>query len=237
MAGRKCDYCLVVIGSGPGIGVHVGALFASRRYSRLALIARSEPRLAEDRAAIEAAAPGVSVKTYAADVTDLARLRAVLDQIGRDLGTVECLFFNAAQVRPSKLLEADEDDMVYDFKIACSSLHVTAKWAVPQLVQLSRSDPDAKPSLLITSSLLPQQPDPDCFFALSVVKAAQRNMAESMAKVYGPQGVHVGLIVVGGVVDPSNRTLNPKHIAERTWDLFNQPWDARTFEVEILEDS
>ncbi|KAM4059988.1 short chain dehydrogenase [Hirsutella rhossiliensis] len=235
MASTRSNNCLAVVGSGPGIGAHVAALFAARRFAKIALVARSAARLADDRVAVEAAAPAsILVKTYAADITDLARLRDVMTHIDRDLGTVECLFFNAARVQPSALLEVDEEDMVYDFKIMCSSLHVVAKWAMPQLLHLSESDPHAKPSFIITSSLLPQQPDPD-LFVLSMVKAAQRNMAESMAKVYGPRGVHVALVVVGGAVDPSNHKLNPKYIAERTWDLFYQPRQSQTFEVEILE--
>ncbi|KJZ75071.1 hypothetical protein HIM_05557 [Hirsutella minnesotensis 3608] len=235
MSDTKSDYSLIVVGSGPGIGVHVASLFASRRFAKVALIARDAKRLADDRAAVEAAAPIARVKTYEADITDLHRLRDVMDQIDRELGTVECIFFNAARVRPSKLLEAGEDEMLYDYQITCTSLHVVAKWAMPQLIQLADKDRDAKPSLLITSSLLPQQPEPD-YFVLSMVKAAQRNMTQSLAKKFGPQGVHIALVVVGGFVDPSEKKLNPKNIAEQTWSLFDQPRDAHKFEVEILDD-
>jgi NAD(P)-dependent dehydrogenase (short-subunit alcohol dehydrogenase family) len=70
---------------------------------------------------------------------------------------------------------------------------------------------------------------------LSLTKAAQRNLTESLAKVYGPQGVHVGLIIVGGPVAPENKKLNPAHIAERTWELYGQEKDKWTLEVDIRE--
>ena len=115
----------------------------------------------------------------------------------------------------------------------CTALHTTAKWAIPQLLQLVAADPDAKPSLLVTTSLLPQDPIPE-LFVLSMVKAAQKNMVQSLAKTYGPQGVHVGLVVVGGAVSPTNETLNPSNIAGRTWELFDQDKGRQTLEVEIL---
>lgn len=67
-----------------------------------------------------------------------------------------------------------------------------------------------------------------------MVKAAQKNMVQSMAKLFAPRGVHVGLITVGGPVDPSSETLNPANIASRTWELFEQPKGQQTLEIEVL---
>lgn len=118
-------------------------------------------------------------------------------------------------------------------QIAITSLHATAQWAIPQLIKLAKTETAAKPSFLITSSALPLKPIPD-MFVLSLMKAAQQNMAKSMAMVYGPEKVHVGLIMVGGgPVTPESATLNPKNIAEKTWDFFNLEWEKNTFEVEI----
>lgn len=69
-----------------------------------------------------------------------------------------------------------------------------------------------------------------------MVKAAQRNMAESMAKLLGPQGVRIGLVVVSGVVRRDSKRLNPENIAHQTWGLFAQPRERQDFEVKITED-
>jgi hypothetical protein len=53
--------------------------------------------------------------------------------------------------------------------------------------------------------------------------------------VYNPQGIHVGVVVVGGVVQDSNPRLNAKNIAMQTWGFYDQPKDLQTFAVEILE--
>lgn len=69
-----------------------------------------------------------------------------------------------------------------------------------------------------------------------MTKAAQRNMAQSMAQTFGPKGVRVGLVTVCGVVDPEKKQLNPEFIADRAWDLFNQPKEQQDFEVIIKEE-
>ena len=41
-------------------------------------------------------------------------------------------------------------------------------------------------------------------------------MVESFHRAFGENGVHIGLIHVGGQVAPENKVLNPTTIAERT---------------------
>ena len=114
-------HSVVIIGSGPGIGSHVAAQFATNGFKNIALVARNAAQLEKDHVFVveSAAAAGhrVTVKTYAVDITESAKLRAVLDKVGADLGTPEFVFFNAARVKPSTLLETDEDEMIYDFKV------------------------------------------------------------------------------------------------------------------------
>lgn len=87
----------------------------------------------------------------------------------------------------------------------------------------------AKPSFLVTGTWISRDPVTQ-IFTLSLVKAAQRNLTQSLAQVYGPQGVHVGMVRVMGVVDP--KTLSPESIAEKAWELFDEPKDRQTFEME-----
>lgn len=68
------------------------------------------------------------------------------------------------------------------------------------------------PSIIVTSSMLPQQPIPQ-LFTLSLVKAAQRNLVQSLSLTYALQGVYLGLINVGGPVSLEDETWNPTNIA------------------------
>lgn len=71
--------------------------------------------------------------------------------------------------------------------------------------------------------------------SLSLVKAAQANLAQSFALKYKDQGIHTALVIVGGAVAHENNNLNPKNIAAQTWALFDQPRELQTFTTEILE--
>lgn len=112
------DKTLIVIGSGPGIGRSVTTLFATKRYNNVALIARRVEQLKLEQKAVEEAVAGVKVKTYAVDVVDSEALLKALDDIEAQLGKPECIFYNAARVRPSELLTHDVKDIEYDFKVS-----------------------------------------------------------------------------------------------------------------------
>lgn len=89
--------------------------------------------------------------------------------------------------------------------------------------------------MLVTSSFLPKDPIPE-LFSLSMVKAAQANLIKSLVKTFTPQGVHIGLVVVGGPVSPDSPTLNPNKIAGQAWKLFAQERKDWTAQVALYED-
>jgi NAD(P)-dependent dehydrogenase (short-subunit alcohol dehydrogenase family) len=106
---------------------------------------------------------------------------------------------------------------------------------MPRLISLAKADPTAKPALLVTQTLIYLDPYL-LYFALSMVKSAQRNLVQSLAKTYTQEGVHVGVVTVGGIVRPHKEKLNPTYIAARTWEWFGQPREKQTFEVMVMED-
>src|SRR5688572_17292388 len=91
-------------------------------------------------------------------------------------------------------------------------------------------EPDSWPSLIVSSSLLPDHPEPT-YFTLSLVKAAQRNLMRSLYMTYRSQGVVIGLINVGGPVLPGHKDWSPPNIAEKTWEWLEAQRFRPTFEV------
>ena len=82
------------------------------------------------------------------------------------------------------------------------------------------------------------------FAAFASAKAAQRSLAQSMARHLGPQGIHVSIVIVDGVIDiPRTREflpdrtdaefLRPEDIAESTFQLTCQERSAWTFELDV----
>ncbi|GAB1318261.1 Short-chain alcohol dehydrogenase [Madurella fahalii] len=221
---------LLIIGSGPGIGRAVTTLFASKRYRNVVLVARRARQLREEQIAVERAVGShVNVTTLAVDITQTDALLDALDEVDAAVGKPECVFFNAARVLPSPLLDHDVKEIEYDLKITISSLYAVAQRYIPHLVSLAKTDRSSKPALLVTSSMLPMEPIPE-LFALSLVKAAQRNLVQSLNKAYGPQGVHIGVVNVSGPVALEEKERNPTNIAAKTWEWFEQ---GNAFEVVI----
>ncbi len=111
---------LLLIGSGPGIGLATSTLFAQKKFSKIALISRNASRLVSEAESISSAVSKsgkqVEVKTWAVDVVDSARYKKVLEEVG-DWGEVTCVVFNAARVQPSPLLEFAEEEILADFQV------------------------------------------------------------------------------------------------------------------------
>ncbi len=79
---------------------------------------------------------------------------------------------------------------------------------------------------------------------LAVPKFGLRALAQSMAREYGPQGVHVAHVVIDGQIDtprlragdpdrPEHTVLAPDAIAESYWQLHCQDASAWTLEMDL----
>ena len=117
---------------------------------------------------------------------------------------------------------------------------LAAKAAIPVLLPNSGS-------LLFTGASASMRGRPG-FAHFSAAKAGLRNMAQALAKEYGPQGVHVGHVVVDGVINGEivkgffaeylenlgeDGSLEPDAIADAFWFLHSQPRNAWTFELDV----
>ena len=80
--------------------------------------------------------------------------------------------------------------------------------------------------------------------AFAPAKAAQRSLAQSMARSLAPQGIHVSLVIVDAVVDlpgtrramadkPDDFFLKPDDMARTALWLAQQPRSAWTFEAQV----
>ncbi|KAH4224133.1 hypothetical protein HBI38_069840 [Parastagonospora nodorum] len=218
----------IVFGAGPGIGNHVAAEFASKDINHIILLSRNTQRLQkEDAPFVSAASKDVKVDILQIDLSDLASIPAVLKELD-NLTTnesVEIIFFNAARIHPSPILSTPVQEIDEDLRTTTLSLYLIAQHFLPHLTSLSQSSASTssplKPALLVTNSALPHSPVPE-LLSLSLVKAAQRNMVQSLRLAFGEKGVHVGLVSVEGVVGMDEEVRNPKNIARRTVEFWER---------------
>ncbi|EME40874.1 hypothetical protein DOTSEDRAFT_74433 [Dothistroma septosporum NZE10] len=227
---------LVVFGSGPGIGRNVAALFAERGFSQIVLLSRNTDRLKEDADFVKSKASSAEVINVKIDLSSSDSVRKALEEVDDRLGNapVEAVLYNAARVGKSEILKFPAEDLKQDLQITVVSLYITAQWALPKLLDTSKNSSYHTPAFLVTSGGLYKNPFPN-LFSLSAGKAGQYNLVHSMHKEFQPQGVHCALIVVEGFVKDDAKVTTARHIAEKAWELYDQPKEKGDLDVHIVD--
>jgi len=197
----------VVIGAGPGIGRAVAARFAKEGFS-VAVIARSSATVE----AVAGSLPGRAV-ALTADVADEAGLRAALDLAAAELGPPTVVVHNAAIIRADAVGELSAAALLDTLAVNVASVLTAAAHTLPGMADHGRG------TFVVTGGM--PEPVPG-YVSLSIGKAAVRTAVELLDATYGPAGVHVASVTVGGAVAPGT-AYDPDDIAEHYWALHTQP--------------
>ncbi|KAI9695820.1 MAG: hypothetical protein M1820_008414 [Bogoriella megaspora] len=224
---------LIVIGSGPGIGVATASLFASKGFS-VALISRNASRLRSDVLAVQkSAASSSTTKAYACDIGDSTALQSTLKTIEFELGPPEVVLFNAARIEPSTIGSEPIEKIRKDFEVMNIGLYVSATWAIPLLEGRAKGRSKGPyPTLLLSGGYVHEDPLPVAF-ALCMQKAMQHNLMKSLWKVESEKSVHVGVSNIGAEVSDEEPERSPGGIAKTYWELYNEERGSWRHSVDI----
>jgi len=220
----------VVTGVGAGTGAALCRRFAAGGY-RVAMLARSREKLAELEKEIEGA------RAYPTDVTDAAALRATLGRIRDELGAPRVVLHNAGNASFGDLFQVTDRQLEDAWRINTLALFVLGQETARGMIEQGGG------AILVTGATASLRGGA-VFAAFAPAKAAQRSLAQSMGRLLGPQGVHVALVIVDGVIDmpltrgfmpdrPTDQFLKPDAIAETFFHLAHQDRSAWTAEVDV----
>lgn len=220
----------VVVGIGPGNGSSLARRFSREGYA-VALLSRST-ELSE-----ELAAELGDARAYECDVTDAEQVGGAFAAVRRDLGEIEALIYNAGAGSFGTVEDIDAAQLESAWRVNCAGLYATASQVIEPMKRAGRG---AIVVIGATASLRGGAG----FAAFAAAKAAQRSLAQSMARHLGPAGIHVSLVIVDGVIDlprtraqmpdkPDEYFLDPDDIAETACFLAHQPRSAWTFELDV----
>jgi NAD(P)-dependent dehydrogenase (short-subunit alcohol dehydrogenase family) len=212
----------VIIGAGPGIGTSVERRFAAAGMP-VGLIARTAASVDAARAAVVAAVPGVTVAGATADAGRDDQLRAALDALTGHLGVPAALIYNAGLVQRDRPGELSRERHVAAYAINVLGAMTAAVHVAPGMAEAGGG------TILITGGM--PEPDPE-FTSLSLGKAGVRALTKLLASEYGPAGIHVATVTVGGAVAPGG-PYDPDQIAGHYWRLYTQPRPAWEHEVAV----
>lgn len=216
----------LITGVGPGVGSSLVRRFAEGGY-RVAMIARDTARLAE----LEAEVPGAFAMPC--DVTDVTALKQVVEQIGAP----QVVVHNAVGGSFASFLDTDPQTLRRNFEVNTMALLNLAQMVSPAMIEAGAG------AIVVTGNTSALRGSPN-FAGFAPTKAAQRILAESLARDLGPKGVHVAYLVIDAVIDvpwaremysnaPDDFFIQPKSIAAEVFHLAHQPKDAWTFISEV----
>jgi NAD(P)-dependent dehydrogenase (short-subunit alcohol dehydrogenase family) len=220
----------VVTGVGPGTGAALVRRFAKDGY-RVAMLARDAARLEELAAEIPQTSP------FPVDVADLDGLRRVLARVRSELGAPSVLLHNAVAGGFGSFESIKPEDLEHRFRVNVTSLLVLAQELAPQMIEAGRG------AIVITGNTSAWRGKAG-FAGFAPTKAAQRILAESLARSLGPKGVHVAYVVIDAVIDvpwtrrafadrPDEFFIKPSGIADAVHHLVHQERSAWTFELDL----
>jgi NAD(P)-dependent dehydrogenase (short-subunit alcohol dehydrogenase family) len=121
---------LILFGAGPGIGNHVASEFASKGIDHIVLLARNTERLQnQDAPFVSRRNPDVKVSTLSVDLADISSMPGVIKELdsltqGED---IEVIFFNAARIKPGKVLGVSVQEMEQDFRVRFFVFHLDTR--------------------------------------------------------------------------------------------------------------
>lgn len=230
---------VIVIGAGASQGVG-GAL--SRKFAagghHVIVAGRTEAKVSA--LAEEVKAAGSSAEPFVVDVTSAADQDALFAHAAMT-GDLAAVLYNAGNnaIIPFEQLDAETYEAFW--RVGCFGGFLTAKRAIPILKEQGQG------SLFFTGASGSLRGKSN-FAHFASMKAGLRMLAQSLAREFGPQGVHVAHFIIDGVIDGDmvrsrfgeyldqlgeDGGLSPDAIADAFWYVHTQPRSAWTHELDL----
>jgi NAD(P)-dependent dehydrogenase (short-subunit alcohol dehydrogenase family) len=211
----------VIVGAGPGLGAALARRFAKAGMT-VAVARRNASKLGK-------LATEIGGKAYACDATDAAAVENLFAAVTRDLGTPVLAVFNAGAYRPGGILDIDPGDFEECWRIGCLGGLNVGQAALRRMV------PAGAGTILYTGATASLRGSAG-FANLAVPKFGLRALAQSMAREFGPKGIHVAHVLIDGQIGRDGGGVNklgPSAIAEAYLHLYEQHPSAWAQEMDL----
>ena len=238
MATLQGTAIVVGVGSEQGLGAAIAHRFAAEGH-RVIVSGRTKEKLAQVVGAI--VDHGGKAEAFAADATIESDVAALFDFAEGSGHIVDLVVFNAGnnvrhdfRTMPAELFEQT-------WRVATFGGFLVGREAARRLTPLGKG------TIIFTGATASLRGKPP-FTAFASAKAGLRSLAQSMAREFGPLGIHVAHVVIDGGIDgeklnsaaPQLRIergadglLNIDAIAEAYWHLHGQHRSAWTHELDL----
>lgn len=231
----------VIVGAGDYIGSAIARRFAREGY-KVFVGRRNADKLAPLIEQVRADGGWVSAR--ALDARDEADITAFIQEAEAE-APIEVAIFNIGANVKFSLLDTSERVFRKVWEMATLAGFLTGREAIRAML------PRGRGTMIFTGATASMRGGPG-FSAFAAAKHGLRAVAQSAAREFGPQGIHVAHLVIDSGVDTAwvrerirsqggeqaersiepDQLMNPGSIASVYWFLHQQPRDSWTFELD-----
>ena len=227
----------VVAGVGEGLGQAIARRFAKDYH--VVMLARDLEKLQGYEQKLRetgAAATGMKV-----DLRVEGQIVEALARIEQEIGAIEVAVYNAGAQHRKPLLEISGEAFEKVWRLAAFGAFVFGREAVRHM------EPRGRGTILFTGATSSVRGGAH-FGAFAAAKFATRAVVQSIAREFGPKGIHAATVIIDGAVDmpaihrmmpelaaslPADGMLSTDAVAETFYQLHRQHRSAWTLEADL----
>ncbi|TYQ27796.1 SDR family NAD(P)-dependent oxidoreductase [Pseudanabaena sp. UWO311] len=225
---------VAILGVGSGLGKALARRFA-RGGCTVALMSRSLENLQVIQASL--AEEGYRIFSFEADARDSNSVSDGFSQVKEQLGDPEVFIYNAGTFQMGGILEITPEKFEECWKANCFGAFLGAQQVLPAMSERRQG------TILLTGATAALRGSAR-FSCLAVGKFGLRALAQSMAREFNSQGIHIAHIIIDGQIDipklrakspdrAADTLLSPDAIAETYWQLYQQDPSVWTLELDL----
>ncbi|QDS74183.1 hypothetical protein FKW77_001987 [Venturia effusa] len=235
----------IVAGVGAGTGAAVARRFA-KAYP-VVLLARtpeSYSDLAKEINSSGGKAIGISTDVADAQGVDNA-LKEIKKEFGEDVTAAAAIFNASGRFVRKPFLELSEEEFFAGLDVSARGAFLFSRAVLPLLLATLKTQSGFPPTLIFTGATASVKANA-LMSSFNTGKYALRALSSSLAKEFGPQGVHVSHAIIDGVIDiprtkewlkdhpaGAEAKISAEGIADSYWYLHSQPRSTFTWELDI----
>jgi len=215
----------VIAGVGPGLGASLCRIYIAEGYQVYAL-ARTNKNASLDK----------GTRFIAVDLTDEAAVQAAFQQVLAETGRIDSAIYNASGMVISEFAGLSASDFEALWKVSTLGAFLFAQQALAPMAAAGNG------ALLFTGATASIKGGAN-FAAFASAKFALRGLAQSLAREYGPKGVHIVHTLIDGIIwsdrardmfgMTEDTSMNPDAIAAAYFDVAHQHKSAWTHELDL----
>ena len=224
----------IVVGVGPGLGLAIVTALAGAGMNVVAA-SRNVERVGKLVGVL-----GAKVKSLACDATQETQVAELFRQSAAQFGPPALVVFNAGAFLPRGILETTAEEFERCWRVGCLGGFLVGREAARAMLDA----PGERARTILFTGATASLRGSARFHNLAVGKFGLRALAQSMAREFGPQGIHVAHVIIDGQIRADrdgyredargkDAVLHADAIAANYLMLHRQPRSAWTQELDL----